>query len=266
MRPVDAAGASARTDTIAGMTDASTRSARRSGSAEQSGAGGTSDQSAEPVDPGLARVVRDTVAVVDVSGASAAGGAAAVAVWHVDVGPDIGLARLCGAWLLDAGTDGSQIRTLLRGRRVLATGSGAQALESKGVLRADGIEIGSGLEVEGGVTIEGWVAADATAATIRDEIGALQAAFEEEQRANSPNLVPPTWPRVPGAARPDDFSAADGTDDPAGTGAALTAARWLADLAEVWQKVEGQRLTRKFLRELGGPHHRSLPVALREGD
>ncbi len=198
----------------------------------------------DDADPHLTRVLRDTVAVVDAPGDD--GGA--VAVWHIDVGPDNGLARPCGAWLLDAGDDGERIRSLLAGRRVLATAAGEQALTGP-----DGDAIG-------GRTIAGFVDAAATVRAVREEIDALQEAFDAELRASGRSLVAPDWPRVPDPAHPDGLRRCDGDD---GTGAALGLGRWLADFADLWQKVERQRLGRRFLREHGGDAHRSLPAVVR---
>jgi len=197
-------------------------------------------------DPDLARVLRDTVAVVDAPEKEGD----AVAVWHIDVGPDIGLARPCGAWLLDPDVDGERIRSLLVGRRVLATEEGGRALS------------GPGRRALGGGAIAGFVDAEATVRAVRDEIAALQEAFDEELRASGRSLVAPDWPRVPEPAQPEELHRSDGDD---GTGAALGLGRWMADFADTWQKVERQRLARRFLREHGGDAHRSLPVVMRDG-
>lgn len=206
-------------------------------------------EASDATPPDLARVLRDTVAVVDAPD----GGRGAVAVWHIDVGPDIGLARPCGAWLLDAGADGERIRSLVAGRRVLATPSGEETLTGAGS------ETG---RTGGADAIDGFVDADATVRAVRDEIDALQEAFDAELRASGRKLVAPEWPSVPDPVRPDGLRHADGDDR---TGVALGLGRWLADFADTWQKVERQRLARKFLREHRGDTHRSLPVVTRDG-
>ncbi|QDQ96288.1 DUF6218 family protein [Tomitella fengzijianii] len=213
---------------------------------------GNQATSAQP-DPDLVRVVRDTVAVVDAPGPDGA----AVAVWHIDVGPDNGLARPCGAWLLAvdsaapdcSGDAAGQVRALVRGRRVLATGAGAQALAR--------------LHPE----IDGYLDGDATVRGVGEEIELLQRAFEQHLDETGRKFVPPAWPEVPAGLDPDaqggrpDASHGAGGDD--GTATALELGRRLADLADTWQQVERQRLARRFLRKLGGDAHRSLPVVLR---
>ncbi|WP_182348862.1 DUF6218 family protein [Tomitella gaofuii] len=196
-------------------------------------------------DPDLDRVVRDTVAVVDAPEPDGS----AVAVWHIDVGPDIGLARPCGAWLLDGDENGDQVRALVRGRRILATAAGARALAS--------------LHPE----FDGWIDGDATVRGVHDEIDALQQAFEQHLRETGRSFVAPRWPQVPAGLDSDapagPQTAADTTGGDDGTGTALALSRRLADLADTWQKVERQRLARQFLRRHGGPAHRALPVVLR---
>lgn len=229
--------------------------------------------SPDALDPALARVVRDTVAVVDalggeVSGGDAPGGDASdagaadadgvrLAVWHVDVGPSTGLARLCGAWLLDADGHAEELHALLRDRSVLATDAGAAALGALGARTA------------------GRIDPAATVAAARDDIAALQEAFDAELAASGRKLVPPSWPALPDApdrpAQPSaaDVSAADGTAAMSaadGTAVALGLARWLVTLAEAWQDAERQRLAREFLRARGGATHRSLPVVHAGGE
>ncbi len=229
--------------------------------------------SPDALDPVLARVVRDTVAVVDAPGGEASGGDAPggdvsgaggadaggvrLAVWHVDVGPSTGLARLCGAWLLDADGHAEELHALLRDRSVLATDAGAAAL---GAL---------------GARIAGRIDPAATVAAARDDIAALQEAIDAELAASGRKLVPPLWPALPDVPdRPAQPSVPDRPAQPSaamsaadGTAAALGLARWLVTLAEAWQDAERQRLAREFLRARGGATHRSLPVvhAGREG-
>jgi len=212
------------------MSDASVQSAPN-GQADEGAAGSL------PAD--LARVRRDTVAVV----AASADGAA---VWHIDVGPDIGLARPCGAWLLDPADDAESIRVLTQGRRVLATETGKRVLQ------------------ECGASFAGLVDAEATVRGARDEIDALQRSFDEELRRSGRSLVGPSWPAIPdppseGGEAADTRSAAPAD----GTETALWTGRWLADLADAWQQVEGQRRQRDFLRAYSGEDRRSLPVVCR---
>lgn len=183
--------------------------------------------SAPSRDPNLERVLSDVVAVVDRAETGE------LVIWHVDTGPDNGLARMAGAWVLDAQVLGpsSQAEDLLRGRRVLATAAGRAALE--------------------GWDIAGVVDPDATLIGFREEIATLQEAFDAEAR----KLVSPTWPALPS---PLDFgTAADAV------AVVLGAARWLEDAAVRWEKMEAQRVTRKFLAPLGGPERRPLHLRCR---
>lgn len=41
-----------------------------------------------------------------------------ICIWHIDVGPDIGLSRLSGAWVLEP-DDNDTIVNLIRGRHVV---------------------------------------------------------------------------------------------------------------------------------------------------
>lgn len=190
----------------------------------------------------LERILRDTVAVVD----APVGG---LAIWHIDVGPDTELARPCGAWLLDPAVEAERVRVLVRGRPALATEPGRRVLE--------GCAAG----------IAGLVDAEATVRVVREEIETLQSVFDEEVRRSGRSLVGPAWPQIPDRPaeigdRNADTRCATADD---GTQAALASGGWLAELADAWQKVEGQRRQRDFLRTHGGADRRSLPVVCRSG-
>ena len=178
--------------------------------------------SAAERDPNLERVLREVVAVVDVEPSGA------LVIWHVDIGPDNGLARMTGAWVLD---DTAQAADVLRGRRVLATAAGSAVVD--------------------GFDIAGLVDPAGTREGMAEEIAALQAAFDSEPR----KLVPPTWPALP---EPLDFAASADA-----VAVVLGAARWLEDAAVRWEKMEAQRVTRKFLAPLGGPDRRALHLRCR---
>lgn len=182
-------------------------------------------------DPRLAKALSDVVAV-----AHAVDGA--IAIWHVDVGPDNGLARMAGAWVLAPGGEDSEAgraEILLRGRRVLATAEGRAAIEGLGVV------------------IEGFVDPAATLAGIGEEIAALQEAFDVAMATRKTKLVNPSWPTPPEALE------VVGGDEVA---VVLGMARWLESLAKTWEKVEAQRVTRKFLQGDGGKERRALAVRL----
>ena len=185
-------------------------------------------------DPNLVKVLQDVVAVVHASDGN-------LLIWHVDVGPDNGLARMAGAWVLatvvleDAVVPEDAV-TLLRGRRVLATAEGRAAVE------------------EFGVPIDGFVDPDATLAGIGEEVAALQEAFETAVAGRKAKLVNPSWPASPAAL---DVAAGD---DAEGVAVVLGIARWLEGLAKTWERVEAQRATRTFLLPDVGKQRRSLPV------
>ncbi|MGL6234635.1 MAG: hypothetical protein ACRC20_04765 [Segniliparus sp.] len=166
-------------------------------------------------------------------------------VWHVHTGPDIGLARLCGAWVLPR-EESRTLQQLIRGRYVLTTRAGE-------LLRA-----------EVSAFIAGHLDTDGIERRILTEVTFLQEKFEEELARRvgakeNADLVPPDWPVLP-ATRPwEPRPLNPSTDKTAHT--ALGAASWLADLAQTWQKVESQRLLRKkYLGEHGGSDPRPLPL------
>lgn len=189
-------------------------------------------------DPHLAKALSDVVAVAHADDG-------VIAIWHVDVGPDNGLARMAGAWVLALGAsvlgdEAEKAEILLRGRRVLATAEGRAAVE--------------GLTV----SIEGFVDADATRAGISVEIARLQEAFDAAMATRKTKLVNPSWPTPPEALAVEEGVGLDGE----GVAVALGMARWLESVAKTWEKVEAQRVTRKFLQGDSGKERRSLAVHL----
>ena len=161
------------------------------------------------------------------------------AIWHVDIGPDIGLGRLCGAWVLQC-DDTTRTELLTRGRYILATDASRRIID-------DTI-----------VDIAGHIDIAATLTAVIDEISALQAAFEAEPRPKGRKLVEPDWPTLP-ALYNETALAASGDSD---TAVAHGIGRWLADLAISWQRIESQRLARTFLIDLGGKKPRMMPVVV----
>lgn len=204
---------------------------------------------ADERDPNLARALRDMVAVTHASEGQ-------IAIWHVDVGTESGLARMAGAWVLPVGPAeenpaDDRATALLRGRRILATPAGRAAVEA---LMAD-------------AEVEGFVDIDATLASMGEVIGDLQGAFETELAGRKGKLVDPSWPELPPApdfaalqdSARDQPGAADGGEQVA---VALEMARWLEGLVKTWDKVEAQRVARKFLAAHGGKNRRSLPTRI----
>lgn len=178
------------------------------------------------------------VAVVDATGEGV------VVVWWVNVAValDLRMSRLCGAWVLDP-DDTSTIDRVVAGRIGLLTGPGAAAL------RTAGLAVYPQLDLEAT-----WRAAAA-------ELTALQPAFDTQQaaRPGGKRLTPPVWPILPELLDLDD------PESPAGPPApfrALGIARWLEQLCGRWGELEGTRLARPQLRDLGGPAPRPLPLAL----
>jgi DNA polymerase-3 subunit epsilon len=165
-------------------------------------------------------------------------------VWWVDIGPRIaGMSRLCGAWVLD--DDGHQhtLRSLAAARTIVATTAGQSLLEAQQIAPA------RILDAEASLT-----AAIAT----RDE---LQAVYEEAEAIRRTTLTPPRWPSLPQPLDTETVSTPGG--DPR-TSRALGIARWLHALCAAWDTIEEQRLARPYMRPVGGPATRGLPVVYRD--
>lgn len=159
-----------------------------------------------------------------------------VAVWQVVTGTGRGLSRMAGAWVLER-TETHLIDTLLRHRWVLPLTGGAHIVESAEV------------------TILGYLDPHATLAGIRAEVTELQDRFEREPRPKSRKLVAPDWPMVPAAFDPASFTSADAPAE-----VALAVGRWVADVADAWQRIETERMARPFLIDPAGPLARALPI------
>jgi hypothetical protein len=178
---------------------------------------------------------RLTVAAPDVVMVASAAGDR-IALWKVFTGIDLGISRMVGGWVLDCAEE-AVIDTLMRDRWVLATDGGRRALDQTRV------------------AIVGYVDAAATVAGVRGEIAKLQDRFDREPRPKNRKLVPPDWPSIPDVVDADSGTAAD---DQAGV--ALGVGRWVADLAEAWDRIEKQRLARPFLIDPAGTLTRTLPI------
>jgi len=162
---------------------------------------------------------------------------ARLAIWHVDVGPDSGLGRLSGAWVLDIERT-AEIGTLINGRYT--------------------VDCVAGLELPAGVAAVGRLDLDAIVASVRAEIDSTDALFTEHIRGLSKSKQPvrPGWPTV---VYPADTSALTRRVG-ALVGPALAAAHSLKDLAAVWFEFEALRVAREYLTGHGGPYVRSLPL------
>lgn len=165
-------------------------------------------------------------------------------IWWVDLGPRFAaMSRLCGAWVLDAAERARTLHTLTASRMTLATAAGRRLLDQHQVVT------GQVLDVE--ATLDAVVAA-------RDEI---QSAYEHAvgTRKNGRTLVAPQWPVLSEPLNVETVKAPGG--DPR-TCRALAIARWFDDLCTVWDTIEEQRLARSYLRSVGGPMARALPVVI----
>ncbi|HEX5404238.1 MAG TPA: hypothetical protein VFX16_18265 [Pseudonocardiaceae bacterium] len=164
-------------------------------------------------------------------------------VWWVNLGTAGGLTgRLCGAWVLGEGNP-TRVADLLAGRMVLATSAGGRVVA------------GSAVDTRGAVDPDGTLAA---VIECRDELqDAYQARVAERTRSNAP--VEPTWPAMPDRLDPEAPSVVDA---PEPLRRALGIARWFDRLCRTWDAIEGQRLARNYMRVLGGPNPRVLPVAV----
>ncbi|MEK6442154.1 hypothetical protein [Pseudonocardia sp. T1-2H] len=165
-------------------------------------------------------------------------------VWWVNLGPRItGMSRLCGAWVLDAADSAPTLQTLTVSRMTLATASGWSLLNEHEIVCDEALNIEATRDAVLG---------------IRDE---LQSAYEHAvaTRKNGRALTPLRWPAMPG---PLDVETAETSVGDPRAARALALARWFNDLCVAWEAVEEQRLSRSYLRSLGGPSARVLPVVL----
>lgn len=165
-------------------------------------------------------------------------------VWWVDVGPgSAGMPRLCGAWVLDAPDAAETLRALTATRVLVATADGRALLEKHEVAVERVLDLAA--------TLTAVVAA-------RDE---LQAAYEHAvaNRKNGRSLTAPRWPSLPEPL--DVETAAEAGGDPR-TSRALGIARWIDRLCTAWDAIEEQRLTRAYMRALGGPAARAVPAVI----
>jgi hypothetical protein len=164
------------------------------------------------------------------------------AVWHVDISPSTPLARLCGAWVT---RHASTLRGVLTARLLLPFGG---QLDPEAALLAD--------------TAVGIVDPNATLASIGNRISELDALHRESKTAAGNARAPINWPTLP---QPLDWAALPspprGVNPDPFVAETLAVARWLAELAEVWSKVEVARTSRQHLA-CGDLTLQPLPVAL----
>ncbi|GAA2833907.1 hypothetical protein [Crossiella cryophila] len=162
-----------------------------------------------------------------------------VIIWHVQTGLDDGMPRLTGAWVVDR-AEPDKIAALLERRRCLITAAAAKAL-------AD-LDISPGRRIDPAATIAGIAA----------ERDLLQAVYDALPAPHT--FVAPIWPELPAPLDPADPPTGNAVPP---TGIAHAVARWLAGVADTWEKIERERITRKYLSESDGRDRRLTPFAVR---
>lgn len=179
-----------------------------------------------------------TIAVVAAPGESGGGsGSGAVAVWHVQLAPQLTGDRLSGAWLVDPESDGAAetLANLFAGAAVLAVGE-----------EADVVKRTPGPRVDLAATTK---ALRAHVKELKDRVA------EEKAKPGKDKLVAPRFPAVDDV-EPIEFAH---VGEPA-AGPALAWARGLEELTATWSEIESQRRRRDYLREPWGADARPLPL------
>jgi|GEM_PF-1894742 len=152
----------------------------------------------------------------------------ASAVWHIDISPSTPLARLCGAWVTG---DAHSLRNVLTSRLLLPFGGQLDA------------EVASLSDEAVGI-----VDPNATHTSVRNKLSELDALHRESKTAAGTARAPIRWPTLP---EPLDWTALPPTPrgvnpDPF-VAETIAVARWLADLADAWSKIETARTSRQHL-------------------
>lgn len=179
-------------------------------------------------------IATGTIAVV---GEPVAGAGTEIAVWHVQLAPQLTGDRLSGAWLVDPESEGAAatLATLFAGAAVLAVGEEVDVVKHTPAPRVD---------------------LAATVDALRAHVAELKAAVAAEKaKPGREKLVAPRFPTIPEAA-PIEFGH---VGEPA-AGPALAWARGVEELTATWAEVESQRRRRDYLREPFGADARPLPV------
>jgi hypothetical protein len=156
-------------------------------------------------------------------------------IWHVNIGPEHGLSRLTGAWVIRRDR-AETIRHLVAG--------------------LPAVHCTETLVLPQGVASLSVIDVTATVERVRTEISAADQRFTEHDATVKHPLVRPEWPSIhhPAAAR---------ALSPAPDGrlrAALDLAHGIAELAQAWADFEALRVAREYLIPLGGPAARPLPL------
>jgi hypothetical protein len=162
-----------------------------------------------------------------------------IVIWHVDAGPDTGLSRLAGAWVLKA-DDTVTLANLVPGRRILATDRGRAALTAAHIAL-------------GGLVDPSEVVA--AVADVRDELQQLY--VQARATTGGKHWTAPAWPHLPAAVdveHPPSLVAEPVVQR------ALGIASWLTSVCEAWVSIERQRLAHKYMIDAGGPAQRPMPL------
>lgn len=159
------------------------------------------------------------------------------AIWSVNVGPEAGPGRLCGAWV------------------------NVNAADARSILDGQPVHVLNDAPVPDGVRCR-IVDVEGTRQRLHDEIDILVAANRGSRTPKGNRrapLQPPTVPPIPTERTPIFGVVAT---EPAAV-AAIFDAHYLAQLADAWSKVETLRLGRDYLRG-DIPHARPFPCVARE--
>lgn len=173
-----------------------------------------------------------TIAVVGAPGESGE-----IAVWHVQLEPQLTGGRLSGAWLVDPAADdaGATLANLFAGAAVLAAGEEVDVVKRTPAPRVD---------------------LAATVKALRGHVKELKARVAEEKaKPGKDKLVSPRFPTV-ADVEPIEF----GHVGEAAAGRVLAWARGLEELTATWSELESQRRRRDYLREPWGAESRPVPL------
>lgn len=173
-----------------------------------------------------------TIAVVGAPGESGE-----IAVWHVQLAPQLTGDRLSGAWLVDPGSDdaAATLANLFTGVAVLAVGEEAGVVKQTPAPRVD---------------------VAATVKALRAHVKVLkERVAQEKAKPGKDKLVAPRFPAIDDV-EPIEF---EHVGEPA-AGPALAWARGLEKLTATWSELESQRRRRDYLREPWGAEARPVPL------
>ncbi|MFD5869084.1 hypothetical protein ACFWGD_10815 [Corynebacterium sp. NPDC060344] len=170
-------------------------------------------------------------------GAGDANGSGEIAVWHVQLAPQLTGDRLSGAWLVDPASDAAAgtLASLFAGAAVLVVGEEADVVKQTPGPRVD---------------------LPATVAALRAHVQELKdRVAEEKAKPGKDKLVAPRFPAIDDV-EPIEFAHVG----EAAAAPVLAWARGLEELTATWAEVESQRRRRDYLREPWGADARPVPL------